>query len=136
MERKRIILSAALVLCGAAALVAWRMYERPTPKAAEADTDIAIEAPALLQAFQSDEVAAGRTFNDKVVEVTGRVREGSLDTNGPATMYLETGDGLAVISCECAPGMQPKAPGTEVTIKGFCAGYNMDVELKRCAIVE
>jgi hypothetical protein len=26
--------------------------------------------------------------------------------------------------------------GSSLTVKGFCAGYNMDVQLQRCAIVE
>jgi hypothetical protein len=136
MNKTRIIILAALVAVAIVAWYGWHLYDKPTPKAAEAVTEITIDATALMQAFQTDEAAAGKAYNDKVVEVTGRVREVSSDSGGPVTMYLETGDGLGVISCECAPGMQPKPPGTEVTIKGFCAGYNMDVELKRCAIVE
>lgn len=136
MNKTRSILLAVLVLGAIGGWCGWHLYDKPTPKAAEAATEITIHAPALMKAFQEDEVAAGKTYNDKVVEVTGRVREVSSDSGGPLTMYLETGDDLGVISCECAPGMRPKTPGTEVTIKGFCAGYNMDVELKRCAIVE
>lgn len=136
MKKTRFIILAVLVAVAIGAWYGWLQYDKPTPKATEAVTEITIEAPALMQAFQADEAAAGKIYNDKVVEVTGRVREVSSDSGGPATMYLETGDGLGVISCECAPGMQPKSPGSEVTIKGFCAGYNMDVELKRCAIVE
>lgn len=137
MKRSRIILLSVLVLAAVSAWVAWRMYERPVQQAADAQADITIDAAALLKAFQTDEVAAGKEYNDKVVQVAGRVREVSVAAGAPTTVYLETGDEMAGISCEFPAGAEVKAvTGSDVKVKGFCAGYNFDVELKRCAIVE
>ncbi|MFN8350023.1 MAG: hypothetical protein U0U25_01025 [Flavobacteriales bacterium] len=137
MKRSRIILLVVLVLAAVGGWVAWRMYERPVQQAADAQADITIDAAALLQAFQGDEVAAGKQYNDKVLQVAGRVREVSVAAGSPTTVYLETGDAMAGISCEFPAGVDvPAMTGADVKVKGFCAGYNLDVELKRCAIVE
>ncbi|HNA32978.1 MAG TPA: hypothetical protein PL106_07625, partial [Flavobacteriales bacterium] len=84
-----------------------------------------------------DEVAAGKLYNDKVVRVSGVVREVGTESTGPVNVLLETGDNLGAVVCEferaTAPALQK---GQQVSLQGFCAGFNLDVLLQRCATVE
>lgn len=119
------------------ATIGWYLYSQKPPTADSVRADATVEASALFNAFTADEVAAGKMYNDKVVQVSGTVREVSPEPNGPVNVTLETGDAIGGIVCEFP---QDQAPVFEkdlrVTIKGFCAGYNLDVLLQRCAVVE
>ena len=136
MKRSSILLAVGLgaLLMGA---IGWYLYSQKPPTADSAPADATLEAPALFSAFSVDEIAAGKLYNDKVVQVSGIVREVSTEPSGPVNVTLETGDALGGIVCEFAIGQAPDCKKDErVTIKGFCAGYNLDVLLQRCAVVE
>jgi tRNA_anti-like len=134
---KRNILIAVLVIAVAGAFIGYRMYNERTPTASEKKADLSVEAVALFQAFSQDETAAGKLYNDKVIQVQGTVREVSAPGSGPVNVLLETGDVMGAVVCEFPTGSAPDyQKGQVVTIKGFCAGFNLDVLLQRCAAVE
>lgn len=135
MKRTAFIL--LLIGLAIASWIGYRMYDRPTPTAAGTSAEVTIDAPDLFRAFQEDEMAAGRSYNDKVIEVAGTVRSMDTPGNGPVNVMLESGDPLGAVVCEFDPAVAPTwEPGTAVRLKGFCAGYNLDVLLQRCAVVE
>lgn len=133
--RTRNILLLVSLLIAAGAFVGYRMYEAKTPTAAERSADVQVEAKALYDAFVLNETMAGATYNDKVVQVDGTVRDITTDADGRTNVLLETGDALGAVVCEFTADekidLQKNDP---VRIKGFCAGYNMDVLLQRCSI--
>jgi hypothetical protein len=134
---KRKILITILVIAVAGGFIGYRMYNEKTPTASEKAADEKMDATALFAAFSHDEVAAGKLYNDKVLEVKGVVREVSAAGNGPVNVILETGDAMGAVVCEFAPEQGPTwQKGQTVNVKGFCAGYNLDVLLQRCAAVE
>ncbi len=134
---KRNILIAVLLAAVAGGFISYRMYNAKTPTAAEKTADVTVDATALFAAFTKDEVAAGKLYNDKVLQVNGVVREVGTVGNGPVNVMLETGDAMGAVVCEFAAGEAPAwQKGKNVTLKGFCAGYNLDVLLQRCAAVE
>ena len=113
------------------------MYNEKPVQAAEKTAEVRMTAIALYTAFAADETAAGKLYNDKVVQVSGTVREISSEANGPTNVLLETGDPLGAVVCEFAAANAPAwKKGMNVTVKGFCAGFNMDVLLQRCSAVE
>ncbi|HEY0976316.1 MAG TPA: hypothetical protein VGE21_02505 [Flavobacteriales bacterium] len=131
---KRTVLVALLVVLLVGGAIAYRLYHTGVPQAAERTADVSVPAEELFQAFQTDEVAAGQRFNDKVVSVTGTVRDILREKDGRTTVTLESGDPLGGIVCEFAPGTDPGCTtGEKASIKGFCAGFNLDVLLQRCA---
>jgi hypothetical protein len=133
---RRVILLVSLLAVAVGGFVAFRMWNDAPEKASERDADVTLDAEALYQAFVMDETAAGKQYNDKVVQVRGVVREVSA-AGGPTNVLLETSDPLASIVCEFPAGSAASvAKGSTVTIKGFCAGINLDVLLQRCSIVE
>ena len=80
-------------------------------------------------------MAANKRFNDKVVQVSGTVASVSAPENGKVTVLLGTGDALSSVACEFEADAAPKlSAGTAVTVKGICAGFNLDVLLQRCAV--
>lgn len=134
---KRIFLLIGAVVVAATAYFGYREWNRDLVQAEEKKADVVLSATELFSAFVSDEVAANNRFNDKVVEVSGAVREVNGGGTSPVNVLLETGDPLGAVVCEFEPGATlALKKDAQVTIKGFCAGYNLDVLLQRCAIVE
>lgn len=135
--RKGLILLLVLAVIGAVAAIAYSKYNEKTPTAADRGTDVSVDAKALFAAYSTDEVAAGKLYNDKVVEVSGDVREVSSTPGGPVNVTLESGDAMGGVVCEFPAGSaQELKKGAQVKVKGICAGFNMDVQLQRCAVVE
>ncbi|MCB0790317.1 MAG: hypothetical protein H6595_13665 [Flavobacteriales bacterium] len=137
MRRTKLILLVLVALGAIAAGYGLWEYNRGLSDAGAEEPVARIEASALLQEFSADEAAANARFNGKAVQVTGIVKEVTAPAAGPTTVSLETGDPLSLVICESDDGRaaQLKA-GNKVTLKGFCAGYNLDVLLQRCVIVE
>ena len=135
--KKRTVILAVLAVAAAVALYAWREYDRGLEDASDQPPAETVTAAQLLDAFVTDEVAANARFNDKVVEVTGEVKKISPPEAGKVNVTIDTGDALSAIVCEFEEAAAPKwPPGTQVRIKGICAGFNLDVLLQRCAAVE
>lgn len=135
-KRTLLLLAAIAVVFGA--FIGYRVYNEKPPGAGEKKADVTLTAEDLFQAFTADEVAAGKQYNDKVVQVSGTIRDIAIDPNGPTNVHLETSDQLAAVVCEFTPGAVPAGwkKGDKAMVKGFCAGFNMDVLLQRCSIVE
>jgi hypothetical protein len=135
---KRIVTLIALLAIVGGGWYAWREYNRTAEPTSELEAVETIEAPALLQAYTTDENAANARFNGKVVLVSGTVREVKAPENGLVDVVLETGDPLAGVVCQFAQADVPVSlsTGSTVRIKGLSTGLLMDVVLQRCAIVE
>jgi hypothetical protein len=133
---KRTIFLVALVAIAAAGIYGWSEYNREPAGTADASADVAITSDSLLLAFTTDENAANSRFNEKVVEVSGRVRAVA-EEGGKMNVTLETSDALAGVVCEFATTEAPALKaGDAARIKGICTGYLIDVVLVRCSIVE
>jgi tRNA_anti-like len=135
---KRILIFGLVGLAIAAAL-GWYFYNKPTSRSLTNAPDLTVSAPDLLKAFTDNEASAMATYAKEgtVVQVNGVVR--SIDRSEPTkvTLVLETGDALAGVACEFEPAFAPdRKVGTQVSVKGACTGFLMDVVLTRCAIVE
>ncbi|MBS1545791.1 MAG: hypothetical protein JSU02_00270 [Bacteroidetes bacterium] len=136
MKRKRIFLVLGLVVVATGVLV-YRMTQAKPALAHGRTADLAIGAPELFAAFQGDETAAGKRYNDKLVAVKGAVRDVSTLSDGMVQVLLETGDPLGAVVCALEPGETTvPAKGDTARIQGFCAGYNLDVLLQRCSVLE
>lgn len=135
--KKRTILLIVLVAAAAAAFYVYREWYRGLAQADEAAPAVTLTATELFTAFANDEAAANARFNDKLIQVGGTVREVNGGVDAPLNVLLDTGDPLGAVVCEFPAGTPVPAPnGAPITVKGFCAGYNLDVLLQRCAIVE
>lgn len=127
--KKILILAAVLGLIGGA--YGLYMYNKPAESAANKKVDVTVEAAALVSAYKADESTANTTYLNKVVLASGTVAavtsEGDLQV-----IRLSSGDPLSSVMCEMSEPMASVKPGDEITIKGLCAGYLLDVVLTKC----
>ena len=97
-----------------------------------------LAAATLVAEFNKDEPAANKKYLDKVLAVKGNVVDVKTDATGLATVFLDSGDPLAAVTCsfynEEAGAVKNLPKGKEVTIKGMCTGKLMDVVLNKCSI--
>jgi hypothetical protein len=113
-----------------------------TPSANAEDMEaIAVKAVDLYQAYYHDTATADELYLDKLLEVTGEV---SVSRNVLGTFYIILGHEsmFDVWGIQCAmkdandTRLYKLEKGDEVTIRGYCEGYSVDVVLQECVLVE
>ena len=116
------------------------MYNKPHKDIKKSTADLKIEANQLLTDFEENEAEANTTYLDKLIEVTGTVREVSKDEEGNVSVILESENPLAGVICQLdnltAHDKTSFESGEKVAFKGLCTGMLMDVVLVRCVEVE
>ena len=99
-----------------------------------------LSAASLVAEFNKDESAANSKYLDKVIAVKGKIADIKTDSAGQATVFLDSGDLMAAVTCSFYQDETPAAKalrqGNEVTIKGKCTGKLMDVVLNKCSITK
>ena len=139
MIRKVLISASIIVLVAASLLLAWHYIFRPASASVEGEkTDISLEAKDLLSAFEEDEARANAVYLDKVIAVTGPIGEIYQDEQYTTLTLKEAGD-ISGISCtfeNSSLGDTGFSTGEEVSVRGLCTGYLMDVVLIKCVLVD
>lgn len=132
---KRILWLAAIVALIAGG-IGYYQYNKPHKNMASAKADMAMDAAALLADFERDEAGANAKYNDKVVEVSGKVGAVAADETGLVKVTLDTGNPMSGVICELdATGIHKRTSfneGENVKFKCVCTGYLSDVILIRC----
>ena len=114
------------------------LFNKQHPDLTGIRADYVMTASALYAEFESDEQAATMKYADKVIQVTGTIT--IIETNADGTVNITLGDENMFGGVICTfqdvpdPAEMGIAPGTEVNIKGTCAGMLMDVLLNNCVI--
>lgn len=130
--KNRWMIALGLLAVAVAAYVGLRAYTAGMPGAAGHVPELAMRAEDLYKAFQDDEAKAGELYTGKLIEVSGTVR-GVASSDGHMSVLLASGAALGAVVCEFAGPADEPAEGGRVSIKGYCAGFNFDVLLQRCA---
>ena len=107
----------------------------------KAKVEATVSASALVKAFQDDEEKANTSYLDKVIAVSGKLREMETSEDGNIQLFLDSGDPLSAISCQLDPlskhtGLDNLNVGSEVSLKGICTGMLMDVVIERCVVIQ
>lgn len=135
---KRIIYFLLALACFGGA-IGYYLWNKPHQDMQAAKTDLAIDATALFNEFNTDEAAANAKYLDKTIAVSGKVKETTQTDDGAVKVSLDTGSDFGVL-CELDPlSKHPRsdfATGEAVTFKGNCTGLNFDVQLTRCVEVK
>jgi len=126
---KKIII--ALVIIGATGGgVGFYMFNKPLESTMSMKADYSLEPGVLLVAFEEDEAAANTKYLDKVIEVKGQVQKVE-KADDKIAVYLETDNLMSSIIFQMEDAGVQFEKGEEVTLKGICTGYLMDVVLVR-----
>lgn len=129
---------AVLILIGVG--TGFYLWNKPHRDMEAAEADIKTSATELFAGFENDESAANDQYLDKVIQVTGQVRDYSRDDDGSLRVTLDSGNDMFGVICQMDElTEQPResfTPGETVTMKGLCTGMLMDVVLVRCVEVK
>ncbi|MBI5914389.1 MAG: hypothetical protein HY842_03365 [Bacteroidetes bacterium] len=130
---KKILIITAVFILGAVAVMFY-LSQKPVPSVNDLKTDFTVTATDLFAEYQANEGAANQKYNGKIVEVSGVIKETKNNEAGQPTVVLESGDPMFGVICELKEkGQATKfSNGQQVTLKGECTGYLMDVVLARC----
>lgn len=114
------------------------LWFKPVPGIESLNTEISIPANDLFLAYEADENMANEKYLNKVVEVTGLVREIKTNEAGFPVVVLETDDMMFGVICEFEskdPLPRDVQAGALITIKGLCNGKLLDVVLNRSVFI-
>lgn len=136
MKLKKIIIS-ALILAFIGAFIGYKMYNKPHVNVATEKADIVLSADQILADFTTDEAVANAKYLEKIIQVKGIVLETKIENN-TGIIILQTNDDFATILCHLTPqetkNISKIKKGQQITLKGICTGFLMDVVLVKCVI--
>ncbi|MBZ4189015.1 OB-fold putative lipoprotein [Niabella beijingensis] len=140
MKKGKLVLLLLLIIIVLGAGYAYYQYNRKPADIKTAEAEIRTGAGELIAAFNNDEATANKKYVEKIIAVTGKITDIQIDTAGQATVFLDSGDPLASVTCSFydteAAAVKDLSAGRQVTIKGVCTGKLMDVVLNKCSIVQ
>jgi hypothetical protein len=121
-----------------AILAALYLYNLKATDMAKAKPDFIVTAVFLQKAFEDNETAASTMYINKILEVTGKIASVKPAENNVLSISLVTGSELSSVICTFPAITDPTKfrTGDEITLRGECSGFLMDVLLNNCAVIE
>jgi hypothetical protein len=141
--QKKYIILAFLAVAIIACATGLYFYNKG-PVNVQSSQAIKINAAALYQVFLADSLQAKKNYADKVLEVSGTVKQVSKNLQNQVIVMLQTNEAGAFINCTLEEDKTGLVENKPVTLKGICTGMGMgdpdlgilgDVYLTRCYMV-
>ena len=103
----------------------------------DAKPDFVMTAILLQKAFEDNETTATTKYVTKVIEVSGEVASVKQGENNSVNIALKTGSDMSSVICTFPAISDPSIfkAGDQITLRGECSGFLMDVLLNNCAII-
>jgi len=91
----------------------------------------------LQKEFEDNEAKASARYINKILEVTGTILTVTPTDSTHLNISLKTGSDISSVICAFPAIGDPSKfkTGEEVTLRGECSGFLMDVLLKNCAMI-
>lgn len=138
MKKRSVLLLSILVIMTVGAVVGYKMWNKPFKDPLQGDA-VKVTAIQLFNDFSVNEAEAQKKYvpvklGDKKVEVTGQISAIGKNESGETFYTLKTSDEIFGVRCIMDKGekVQNAKVGDNITVRGFCDGYNMDVIVNRC----
>ena len=76
-------------------------------------------------------------YINKILEVSGTIASAAPSDSAHLNISLKTGSDISSVNCvlSAVGDLSKFKPGEEITLRGECSGFLMDVLLKNCAII-
>lgn len=130
-----ILLAVFIVVLTGIFIAVYEYYKKPADTAT-LRPDYVVTATVLQKEFENNETEASAKYINKIVEVTGKVSSVSV-SESPGSIILSTDNPVSSVICTLQVGITSKtSEGGNITIRGECSGYLMDVLLNNCIIVK
>jgi hypothetical protein len=146
MKKKRIIAGILLVAIIGGAWFGYGEYSRKVKDLANVDAQVKMQSSELISVFEKNESAANSELLDKIIAVTGNVKQIERNEYGYYTVVLGDQGSMSSVRCSMdsvhVKDIAGIKEGSSVTVKGACTGFNADellgsdVILNRCVIEE
>ena len=116
------ILGFIVIVVIAGAGFAWWVYHKPHRNI---NNEVAVKVPVntLLDAFKQNEKKASSQYNDKVLELSGIVKEASKNEAGNWVVNIENDMHTGSITVAFSALQDAVQPFDSIAYKGICAGY-------------
>lgn len=118
---------------------AYYVYNKPHKDVFKSRTEIYIDADTLVSDFDKNEETANTIYLEKIIEVKGILKEHKIEQD-QMILVLEGNHELANVICYLQANNESeiKLPvlGKQITVKGICTGYLMDVVLIKCSLLK
>ena len=100
--------------------------------------DYVITAIDLQKVFEDNESVATVKYVKKIIEVSGTIESIKPGENNIINITLKTGNDMSSVICTLTKNTDPLklSEGSDVTIRGECSGFLMDVLLNNCALIK
>lgn len=120
-------------------LVSIYFYNKPHVDVTNTEATYVLTAQNLIEEYQENEIGTTEKYSENVILVKGKVFEVST-LKGNSVITLKDDSSKSSIICHLLSGENMKIlelkKGQEVSIKGICTGYLLDVIMVRCTLVE
>jgi hypothetical protein len=131
-----------LVLIVGGAVIGLKMFFKPHADISEMETEFKVEATVIMDEFQKDENAATLKYSEKPIEINGRLITKNKLPNGTDLLVLE--DEMQGISCQLDSSwsatnqsvIRSLEPGNQITVKGICKGYLMEIKVGPAVVLK
>jgi hypothetical protein len=101
---------------------AWWVYHKPH-RNINNEVAVKVSANILLDAFKQNEKTASTQYTDKVLELSGTVKEASKNEAGKWVVNIENGTHTGSITVAFSSLQDSIQPFDSISYKGICAGY-------------
>jgi len=110
-------------------------FNLPKASSKNKKAELSVSATDLYKSFEDNESEANALYNNKIIEVKGRIINISEDRQGALVILLDSGSQMGTVLCtlEHKPDVLPSVNST-VTVKGQCNGFLTDVILNKCRL--
>ncbi len=134
----KIILGVVLLFTITGILAALYLYNKHPRSLQNIKPDYTVSASALLKEFEDDETGSTAKYVNRILEVTGTITEVRKSEKDILNVTLNTGNDLSVIICTFPAGTDEikLVAGHDITVRGKCSGFLMDVLLNDCVVVK
>jgi hypothetical protein len=100
--------------------------------------DFVMSAIDLQKAFETDEKASSAKYINKIIEVRGEIVSVKPGEKNFLNISLRTGSDFSNINCTFPASSDTTLfkKGNQITLRGECSGFLMDVLLNNCAVIK
>ena len=133
----KIALFTVLFIAIVAVVIGLHEFNLKHPDTSKVKPDFIVTATALQKEFEDNEKEASSKYINKIIEVSGTIATVTPADSTHINVSLKTGSDISSVICTFeATGDHSKfATGEEITLRGECSGYLMDVLLNNCALI-
>jgi hypothetical protein len=119
-------------------LLALYMFNKQHKDLSKIKPDFVITATDLHKTFEENEAAATAKYVNKIIEVSGTILSFGVGEDNVLNISLKTGSDLSSVICTFPAGTEQVkfSTGSQITLRGECSGFLMDVLLNNCFLIK